>query len=407
MAEKPVHVLFAMSDTGGGHRSAAVAIGAALDYARPQQVRYEIRDLLRETGVPGVRNAPNLYDHLSTRWLRVYDLGYQLTNEVRLIDTLSRLVYLQARRNIARMLLSTRPQMVVVTHPLVHRFVCAARREYRLPCRVITVVTDLVTFHASWTYPGVDLCLLPTDEAFSLMRRRGMRPDRMVRTGFPVHPKFAYYDVDQVATRRRLGLAGDRFTLLVTGGGVGSGRVGELVPALERAYPDLQLLVVTGKNRLLYDELRSRSHSPHTHIYGFVDNMEELMAASDVIVTKAGPGTLMEALVMRRPVIVTEAVGMQERGNIDLVLNYELGMYCPTVDRMIAAVGELRDEQRYAATVQRLQDAVPRHGATQIAGIIGDQLVHTRPWSADSLSRRFRRRPVQLRSGPAGTNREA
>jgi hypothetical protein len=102
--------------------------------------------------------------------------------------------------------------------------------------------------------------------------------------------------------------------------------------------------------------------------------MEELMGASDLVITKAGPGTLMEALVLGRPVIVTEAIGMQERGNIDFVLNHELGVFCPTIDRLIPTVADLMDPTTYAATVARLADAVPRDGATAIAQLLIDRL---------------------------------
>ncbi|NTW02445.1 MAG: glycosyltransferase, partial [Oscillochloris sp.] len=367
MSFPSVDVLFAISDTGGGHRSAAVAIAAALDQASDQSISWRIEDILRLTDVPGVRSAPDLYDQLSTRWLRLYDMTFQLTNGMRRVDLLSQLVFVTARRNIKRLLLETRPRVVVVTHPLVHRFVCAARRIYRLPCRVVTVVTDLVSLHASWTYPGVDLALVPTDEAYRLMYKRGMRPTKLQRTGFPVHPKFADYAGNNVTARTELGLDNDRFTILLTAGGVGSGRLGDLVRAMEQAYPDRQLLVVTGKNRALRDDLLSAGRPPTSHIYGFVENMETLMAASDIVVTKAGPGTLMEALVMRKPVIITEAVGMQEQGNIDFVLNYELGMFCPTPERIVGAVSDLENPQRYMATVERLTHSVPRDGSAEIA----------------------------------------
>jgi len=144
-----VQVLFAISDTGGGHRSAAVALSAALEERSGGAVSSQIVDILRTTGVPVVRNLPNLYDQLSTRWLRLYDLTFKLTNGVKVVDVISRLVYLQARRNIYKVLQETQPRLVVVTHPLVHRLVCAARRTYRLPCRVVTVVTDLVSLHAA------------------------------------------------------------------------------------------------------------------------------------------------------------------------------------------------------------------------------------------------------------------
>lgn len=386
----PVDVLFAISDTGSGHRSAAIAISAALQEITTVKITYDILDVLRVTGFPILRNAPGIYDHLSTRWLPLYDLTFNLTNGVRRVDVISRLIYMRARRNIARALIAARPKLVVVTHPLVHRLVCAARRTYRLPFRIVTVVTDLVSLHASWTHPGVDLCLLPTDEAYKLMRRRGMRPERMRRTGFPVHPKFARYTKTQSEARQELGIAEDRFTLLVTSGGVGSGRIHELVLELGQTYPDKQVLVVTGKNRTLYRELVAQQSHPYTYIYGFVDNMETLMAASDVVLTKAGPGTLMEALVMRRPAIVTEAVGAQEEGNIDLVLNHELGFFCPTTERIIDALGELSDPHRYATILDRLTNAIPRDGAAQIAKILLEQLAPIKPSYADARRRMHR-----------------
>jgi UDP-N-acetylglucosamine:LPS N-acetylglucosamine transferase len=387
MTSEPVDVLFAISDTGGGHRSAAVAISAALDEASAGQIRWSIADILRLTAFPGVRNAPSMYDQLSTRWLRLYDLTFQLTNGTRRVDMLSRLVLITARRNITRLLVESQPRVVVVTHPLVHRFVVAARKARNLPFRVVTVVTDLVTLHASWTYPGVDLTLVPTDEAYQLMYRRGLRPSRMQRTGFPVHPKFAHYTDDAATSRQALGVDPGRFSILLTSGGVGSGRLQELVSAIEQAFPERQLFVVTGKNRTLYEDLSRGPRSPHSRIFGFVDNMEQLMAASDLVITKAGPGTLMEALVMRKPVIVTEAVGMQERGNIDFVLNYELGMYCPTNERIIAAVQDLEEPERYTATVARLNNAVPRDGSSQIARITMEQLVEVEPWDTQSTRR--------------------
>jgi UDP-N-acetylglucosamine:LPS N-acetylglucosamine transferase len=367
-------VLFAISDTGGGHRSGAVAIDAALEELCGANVQRHFADILASTGVPLIRDAPDLYDQLSTRWLPFYDLMFQVTNGRRRVDALTHFVYLTAHRNIVRVFEETRPNLVVSVHPLVNRLIGNARRTYRLSFRFVTVVTDLVSLHSSWGDPGAELCIVPTVEAYQLLQRRGFPAEKLVRTGFPVHPKFAAFAGTRRDARLQLGVDPDPFTVLVTSGGVGAGQLRELVLTLKQAYPNVQQLVITGKNVTLYQNLRALDLPEHVHLYGFVHNMEVMMAASDIIITKAGPGTLMEALVMRRPVIVTEAVGMQERGNIDFVLNHELGAFCPTPDRIIPAIDDLTDPQTYAATVARLADAVPRDGATQIGQLLLEQL---------------------------------
>jgi 1,2-diacylglycerol 3-beta-galactosyltransferase len=386
-------ILFAISDTGGGHRSGAQAIAAAIEQQVGEAVETYIIDIFAHTGVPVVRNAPVVYDKLSTRWLPLYDALYRMTDGRRRIDALTGVVYLAAHRNILRVLEAVRPTLVVSVHPLLNRLVGNARRTYRLSFRFITVVTDLVSLHASWADPSAELCIVPTDEAFERMLRLGMPPEKLMRTGFPVHPKFAAYHRTRDEAQTILGLSPELFTVLVTSGGVGSGNMEQLVRNIHTAYPQIQLLAVTGRNSALRERLEKSGFGPNVHIFGFVTNMEELMAASDIVISKAGPGTLMEALVMRRPVIVTQAVGMQERGNIDFVLNHELGLFCPTIDRIVPVLAELMEPSTYAATAARLVDAVPRDGAMQIASILLEQL-HLEP--PVRRHRRFRLPSVRL-----------
>jgi 1,2-diacylglycerol 3-beta-galactosyltransferase len=289
------------------------------------------------------------------------------------------MLYFSAHRNILRVLEEVRPTMVVSVHPLTNRFIANTRRVYRLSFHFATVVTDLVSIHASWADPEAELCVVPTEEAYEKMLKIGLPEHKLVRTGFPVHPKFISYTRTRKEARTNLGLDTDRFTVLVTSGGVDSDQTRELLQRLAGDYPEQQFLVVAGKNAELKAELEKLSLGPHMHIYGFVNNMEELMGASDLVITKAGPGTLMEALVIGRPVIVTEAIGMQERGNIDFVLNHELGMFCPTVDRIVPAVAELMNPETYTATAGRLVNAVPRNGAIEIAQMLLERLEHTPP----------------------------
>jgi UDP-N-acetylglucosamine:LPS N-acetylglucosamine transferase len=368
-------ILFAISDTGGGHRSGAQALQAALQqHPRADTFEYRTIDLITATGLPLLRSAPGLYDQLSTKWLPLFDLLYQVTNGRRRVDTIAQIAYVSAARNIRRELEAFKPDIVVSVHPLANRFIGHARRAYHMDFHFITVVTDLVSLHMAWGDLDADLCVAPTHEGRAVLLDQGMPAQKVVYAGFPVHPKFTACTLTVTAARSQLGIDTARSTVLLTAGGVGSGRLREVLLALHAAYPALQILVVTGRNVVLRTELQRLDLPAHIHIYGFVDNMEVLMAASDTVVTKAGPGTLMEALVMRRPVVITEAVGMQERGNIDFVVDRGLGAYAPQVDGIVAAVGELMVQGVHDATVARLGDAVPRDGAKRIAELIVAQL---------------------------------
>ncbi|KAB8144411.1 glycosyltransferase [Chloroflexia bacterium SDU3-3] len=370
----PPSILFAISDTGGGHRSGAQAIDTALQQISDGTTTRHIVDILASTNLPIMRDAPDLYDSLSTRWLPLYDHMFALTNGTKRMDVLTHVVYVGAHRSILRVLEETRPTLVVSVHPLLNRLIGNARRTYKLSFRFVSVVTDLVSLHAAWADPSMELTMVPTQEAYQRMLALGVPEEKLQLTGFPVSPKFTQLDLTPQQGRQRLGLDAQPFTILLTAGGVGSGNLREMVLNLVQSYPQHQLLVVTGKNAALREELEKMQLGPLVRIFGFVSNMEELMSASDIIVTKAGPGTLMEALVMRRPVIVTAAVGAQEQGNIDFVLNHELGAYCPTPDRVGPAVAELMQPEVYAATIGRLHDAVPRNGAVNIASTLVEQL---------------------------------
>jgi 1,2-diacylglycerol 3-beta-galactosyltransferase len=186
-------ILFTISDTGGGHRAGAVALVAALEALVGPAVECHIVDMLASTGMPLVRDAPSLYDQLSTRWLPVYDFLYKLTDGRRRINALTQMVYLSAHRNVVRVLEQTRPNLVVSVHPLSNRLIGNARRTYRLSFRFVTTVTDLVSLHAAWADADAELCIVPTDEAYQRMLKNGVPAGKLLRTGFPVHPKFTAY----------------------------------------------------------------------------------------------------------------------------------------------------------------------------------------------------------------------
>ena len=119
------------------------------------------------------------------------------------------------------------------------------------------------------------------------------------------------------------------------------GRVYEMARAVAEAGFPLQLAVVAGRNEGLRRRLEATTWEVPTRVYGFVTYMAELMAAADLIVTKAGPGTISEALVVGRPILISGFVPGQEEGNVRYVVEGGAGLLADTPQKLAVALGEL------------------------------------------------------------------
>jgi 1,2-diacylglycerol 3-beta-galactosyltransferase len=146
--------------------------------------------------------------------------------------------------------------------------------------------------------------------------------------GMPIDPKFTRLTESKQELQRKFELQVGLPVVLLVGGGDGAGGLQDAVRAISRAHLPVQLLIVTGRNRRLYAYLQRTKKNLHVpaKVFGFVQNMPELMRASDVIITKAGPGTISEALACELPIILSGYVPGQEEGNVDYVLTNDVGI---------------------------------------------------------------------------------
>jgi 1,2-diacylglycerol 3-beta-galactosyltransferase len=220
----------------------------------------------------------------------------------------------------------TRPDAVVVVHPLFNHFSAWALRSLQVRVPLVTVVTDLVTTHPGWICPDADLCLVPSERSRQYVLDGGMSPDKVKVTGLPISLKFLTNKIDKLEARKRLGLAEHLPTVLLVSGGEGMGPVYKIARAISSHRPAGQMVIVAGRNQRLRKQLERTGWEIPTKVLGFVDNMPELMRAADVIVTKAGPSTISEAFIAGLPIILSGFIPGQEEGNVDYVVQKRAGV---------------------------------------------------------------------------------
>ncbi len=319
---------FLISDTGGGHRAAARAIAAALELRYPGEFSFDQIDVFREYTPSPWRYAPEIYP----RWIRYSPRSYGLVlwwgGDVLMqgplrVDGALRFM----RHRFQRLFDDHAPEVIVVLHGAFTRFAVVSREAIGVSIPIVTVVTDLAKPHLGWYHPRVDRCLVPCVPAYRRGLAAGVPRERLRLAGHPAHPKFAMYKASKEEARRNLGWDEEEPTALLLGGGEGMGRLGEIARAIDAARTGVHLAVVCGRNERLRDELTSRDWHGPTDIYGFVDDMEVVMRAADLLITKAGPGTIAEAAILGLPMIVYGAIPLQETPNARYVVENGAGLY--------------------------------------------------------------------------------
>jgi 1,2-diacylglycerol 3-beta-galactosyltransferase len=313
---------------GGGHRAAANAIVEGLSHLYGDEVTVTIVDISKETSIPIVNQMDDVYRWLTADGVWLWKALWVTDGKPWVPQVCSRMLAPLFSGTVERVIDGEAPDLVVGLHSLVNHIpLRVLRKKMRAAIPFATVITDMVTVHPSWVCPDVDYCMVPTEAARQQAVRYGLAPERVGVVGQPVSLKFASRLGEKHELRRRLNMDLDRPGVLIVGGGDGVGPMYEIARAIATRVPNAQLLVVAGRNSALKRKLESTLWEIPTHIFGFVDNMPELMGASDLLITKAGPGTLAEAFTAGLPVVISSYIPGQEKGNVDYVLEHQAGAY--------------------------------------------------------------------------------
>lgn len=311
-------ILILTADAGFGHRAAANAVAAALRERHAAACDVAVVNALEDRRAPALlRRAQDDYDRMVREVPDLYRIGYEASDGTLPVSIVEQALIAMLYAALRDVLQQEQPHAIVTTYPLYQAplaAIFALSREY-IP--VLTVVTDLATVHGLWFNDDVEKCLVPTAAVFNKALENGLPAERVEITGLPVNPALAR-PIDRARVRARLGWRNDRIVALFAG----SKRVQRLEPvaqALNHTGLPLELALVAGGNAELRDRWAAETWHLPAHVYGFVDNMAELMQAADFIVCKAGGLIVSEALAAGLPLLLVEAIPGQETGNAEHV----------------------------------------------------------------------------------------
>lgn len=321
-------VLIFFSDTGGGHRAAANALRDAFQYAFPNQYEITFVDGFRECAPFPFNHIPDTYFPLTAYAPWLWGLLFHTSNSRASVPLSATFDDFILRRGCARVIRLHNPDLVISVHPLINRAACNALKQIKPRVPFVTVVTDLFDAHGMWFSAASDLMIVPTQGAYERGLKWKFPREKLRVIGQPISLKFALSAPTESQTdlRARLNLRKDLFTVLLVGGGEGMGPLRAIARALDHSNLPIQLVIIAGRNEKLHSQLRQLPWHIPANIQGFVNNMPDWMRASDLVITKAGPGTIMETLAAGKPMILSSYLRGQEQGNVAFVESAHLGV---------------------------------------------------------------------------------
>jgi 1,2-diacylglycerol 3-beta-galactosyltransferase len=366
------HIVFYFSDTGGGHRSAAEAIIEAIQLEYKDQATTEMVDFFKNYAPRPFNRAAEMYPYM-VKAPHLWGASFHATDGQARARAITTTMWPIARQA-ARSLVQKHPADLIVTvHPFANSFALRALGKNRPP--FINVVTDMVTTHALWYDNRADLILVPTETARRRAIKYNISPEKVKVVGLPVADRYCQPKGSKTVLREKLGWPSNKPIVLLVGGGEGMGPLAKTAQAIDASGLDVALVIVCGRNQRLKASLEECEWENPTMIYGFTRQMPDFMRASDFIVTKAGPGTIAEALNAELPIILYSKLPGQEDGNVTFVEEEGAGVWAPNPQEVVRTLTRWISRPVERQTViENCRRAGKPQAARTIAHILGGKL---------------------------------
>lgn len=320
----PMHIIILSASVGAGHLRAAQAVELALKQSHPT-AQVQNLDVLTLTNaafrrfygsayIDLVNKAPHILGYMYDMMDKPSRSGKNRTDRFRLAWEKLNL------KKFIDLICHQKPDLVINTHFLPAEIIASLRKRGQCDVPQVTVTTDFET-HRLWVNQPCDHYFTATEEGAIGLTAWGIPRDDITVSGIPIHPVFAQ-EKDRSAVLKRQGLTGDRPIIMQSAGGFGVGPIAKIYKSLLDIQRPLEIVVVTGKNAAAKEQL-SEIPIPKRHrakILGFTDQMDELMCAADLVVSKPGGLTTSETLARGAAMVIVDPIPGQESRNSDFLL---------------------------------------------------------------------------------------
>lgn len=251
------------------------------------------------------------------------------------------------RDNLIKLLKTIKPDLILSVHPNFNGSVLNIMEDYNIRIPFVVLIADLVSLSPLWAEPKADYIICPTKESKYKCLEFGVSESKLNHIGFPVRSRFLQHLENNY--KEKSYNTKDPLQILIMSGGEGSGNMSRIAKILLKNF-NCNVKIVAGRNKILRRRLERSLYEKYgnrVEIFGFTENIQDLMLASDVGVTRGSPNVMMEAVACNLPLIVTGNLPGQEEGNPWYLLKHNLGVVCKDPRNLKNIMNELLVDNAY------------------------------------------------------------
>ncbi|WP_066254078.1 MGDG synthase family glycosyltransferase [Neobacillus drentensis] len=325
-AEKKDKILILSASFGDGHKQVANALSEAIQFTLPhvEPITIDIMEWLHPYLFP---ISHYFYNRVIKKFPQVYSYLYNRTREKSPFSVKLNTFFTLGMSSMLEVIEKIQPTVVVSTYPFAAGIMSKLKEHGLVNIPAVTIMTDY-TDHSYWIYPFTDHYIVGSKQVKDRLVSLGIEGHKINHSGIPVLKKFINTQ-SRECLAKKYQLNPSQFTLLVMGGGEGFiGKGISTFQVLENLSSPIQLIIVCGRNKKLRNQLEEeiRNTKHHILLLGYSENIHELMAMSDLMISKPGGVTTSEALAMELPLLLYHPLPGQEEDNAQFLVDAGLAL---------------------------------------------------------------------------------
>ncbi|MEW6407160.1 MAG: glycosyltransferase [Patescibacteria group bacterium] len=360
-------LLIAYASAGTGHKHSAEALYAYIKKYH-KEIDVQIKDILSFT-TPIFNFVYSFgYNFVARNTPKLWGFFYNISGNSTSLFISNKIRFLINRTNdnkFVRFLEKEQFDVILSTHFFPSEIACILKKQKEIKSLLISIITDFAV-HPFWVNKEIDKYIVALPEAKNDLIREGIPEYKIKILGIPINEAFLLKK-DRLAVAKNLGVDISKFTVLIVVGSIGTGPIEKIIDLLDM---DTQALVICGRNVRLFKELKLKNYK-NAIIYDYVNNMDELMSVSDIIITKAGGITISESIAKNLPAIFIPIIGGQEFYNAEILAKYNA---CFTVKNIRALKEIISLCKRNKRVINKLKDRLLKISKPNVLKDIFDEI---------------------------------